>query len=130
MQTSAYEKALDTAHAEIANLSRQRAELDKRISQLKVTADALTALMDITPEPDEDMHGEIEEPGISDAIRQVLRASPVPLTPSEIEIKLTEGGFDASMYANNGNVIHNTLKHLEQQGDVSLVGSVYLALSL
>jgi len=130
VENSAYKKALDAAQAEIADLIRQRAELDKRLSHLKVTVDALAALIDIPPEPDEYAPEETEELGISDAIKQVLRSSPVPLTPGEIKAKLTESGFDASAYANNGAAIQNTLKRLELQGDVSLVGSVYLAVSL
>jgi hypothetical protein len=133
VQNLVYEKALDTARAEIADLVRQRAELDKRISQLKVTADALTALMGISPELHEITHEEveiIEEPGINNAIRQVLRLSPVPLTPGEIKTKLIESGFDTSVYSDNGTTIQKTLKQLELQGDVSLVGSVYLAVNL
>jgi hypothetical protein len=130
VQNSAYEKALNAAHAEFAELVRQRAELDKRISQLKVTAEALATLMNISSGLDEIVHEEIEEPVISDAIRRVLRSSPVPLTPGEIKAKLTENGFDTSTQPGDGDVIHNTLKQLEQQGDVSLVGSVYLAVSL
>jgi hypothetical protein len=130
VENSVYKKALDTAHAEIAELVRQRAEVDKRISQLTVTVDALTALMDSVPVAYDDTPSTMEEVGISDAIKQVLRCSPVPLTPGEIKAKLTESGFDASVYANDGAVIQSTLKRLEKQGDVSLVGSVYLAVSL
>jgi hypothetical protein len=135
VQNLAYEKALDAAHEEIADLVRQCAELEKRIVQLKVTADALTALMGISPElkentPEPEKVKVIEEPGINNAIRQVLRLSPVPLTPGEIKTKLIESGFDTSAYSDNGTTIQTTLKQLERQGDVSLVGSVYLAVNL
>ena len=130
MESSAYKKALDAANTEITDLVRQRAELDKRISQLTVTVDALSALTDSHPVVYEDAPSGLEEVGISDAIKQVLRSSPVPLTPGEIKAKLTESGFDASVYANDGAIIQSTLKRLEKEGDVSLVGSVYLAVSL
>jgi hypothetical protein len=130
VQNSPYERALDAAHAELAELVQQRVDLDKRISQLKVTAEALAALMGISPKLNESVQEQSDEAGVSEAIRRVLRSSPVPLTPGEIKAKLTENGFDAGVHAADGDVIHNTLKHLEQQGDISLVGSVYLAVSL
>ena len=172
MITSAYEKALDTAYAEIGDLTVQRNELDKRIARLQATAEALTSLIDISPasksaSPEaisarsEAMNGhpeamsarsepisvrpepmtaplepwigppeQEEEPGISEAIRHVLRTSPVPLTRPEIKAKLTEAGFDNVISITDGSVVDQTLKRLEQKGDVSLVGSVYLAVSL
>jgi hypothetical protein len=128
--TSVYEKALDTAAAELSALTLQRNELNKRIARLEATVDALGALMDLSPEPDTSAPEPAEEIGISEAIRQVLRTSPVPLTSPEIKAKLAETAFDDGISATDARVIDNTLKRLEQQGDVSLVGSVYLAVSL
>jgi len=163
--TSAYEQALDTAYAELADLTVQRSELDKRIVRLQATAEALTSLIDISPasksappesksarpepmgtrpeamiaryepmsappEPETEPAEQEEEGGIGEAIRHVLRTSPVPLTRPEIRAKLTEAGFDNVVSITDASVIDQTLKRLEQQGDVSLVGSVYLAVSL
>jgi len=114
-----YDNALKAAHDEIDTLMQQRARLDERLSQLKATVDALTKLMARPTNPGEAMATDVERMGISDAIRQILKSSRVPLTPGDIKTALTARGFSLAGYANAGAVIHNTLKRLEHQGDIT-----------
>ena len=58
------------------------------------------------------------ESGITDAIRQVLSKSKIPLSALEIKSGLENSGVDLSGYANPGAVIHNTLTRLEKQREV------------
>jgi hypothetical protein len=122
MATPSYENALVAASDEMQKLLKQRSEIDTRIAQLKKTMEALTALM--APSPSEsdamtfyDELGMGAQLGISDAIRQVLRESKIPLSPTEIKAALANRGIDLS-YANPGTVIHNTLNRLERQGEL------------
>lgn len=131
MQNADYKKALGAIHIEVADLVKQREELDKRITQLKEAADTLTVVMGIPPEFDETAYGTVLEMGISDAIRHLLKSAQVPLTPGEIKARLIARGFDMSSYANPGAVIHNTLKRLEVQEEItrisngSIIGYIY-----
>jgi hypothetical protein len=61
---------------------------------------------------------DIRETGITDAIRQVIAESKIPLSPVEIKAALANRGVDLSGYANPGTVIHNTLNRLEKQGEL------------
>jgi hypothetical protein len=131
-----YENALTAVSDEIQKLLKQRSEIDFRLAQLKKIADAYAALT--TPPPSEGdgyaaavagLEGmpieDMNVAGITDAIRQVLRASKVPLRPTDIKTALVSGGFDISDYANPGTVIHNTLTRLEKQGEITAIQSSF-----
>jgi hypothetical protein len=137
MNPGDYENALTAASDEIQELLKKRSEIDARINQLKQTVDALAALL--TPKISEDVNPwrnaplsnlaglmyvpvqDISEIGISDAIRQVIAESKIPLSPVEIKSALASRGVDLSGYANPGTVIHNTLNRLEKQGELMRV---------
>src|SRR5271155_1113333 len=127
MGAPSYENALVAASDEMKKLLKQRSEIDARISQLKKTMEALSDLM--KPLPSETpsyfdelgtgiVMGKLADAGISDAIRQVVSESKVPLTPVQIKELIANRGFDLSGYANAGTVIHNTLARLEKQGEL------------
>jgi len=59
--------------------------------------------------------------GISNAIRRILTGSRIPMSPTQIKTALSARGFDMGEYANPGAVIHNTLKRLEQQKELTVV---------
>ena len=104
---------------------RQRGVLDARLTQLKSTIDALSGLIEEPPKPGEDDPAEtLDNVGISDAIRGVLKGAQVGLTPNQLKNKLSELGFVLDEYSNPGAVIYNTLKRLERQGQVTVVNDL------
>ena len=126
MNKTDYEKALAAAKTEIDQLLEQRTQIDNRIAQLKFTTDALSRLLGVETRPTAARLVELinqvpADPGITNAIRQVLASCKIPMNPSEIKLGLESIGFDLSAYANSGAVIHNTLTRLERQGEVARV---------
>jgi hypothetical protein len=125
MSPTDYQKALDAARAEIQNVLTQRTRLDERLNQLKKIVDSISALLEQTPNAANYAEGigfgEALAMGISDAIRQILSESNVPMSPVGIRNALTKGGFSLAEYANPLSVIHNTLKRLLAQGEILAV---------
>jgi hypothetical protein len=121
--TMDYRKAKAEAEMEVAVLLRNRARIDARLSLLKALIENCTKLVG------EDINKshrakEIEairiESGITNATRQVLRNSKVPLSAPEImreAEKLMRVDLVAE-YVNPWAVFHNTLTRLEKQGEV------------
>jgi len=122
MSNESYEKALENARAEMTELLRKRAHLDSRLTQLKSTIDVLSSLVNEPPKLGAEISAEmLDDMGISEAIRRVLRESQVALTPNQIKNKLSDFGFDLAQYSNSGAVIYNTLKRLERQKEITPV---------
>src|SRR6202521_1399244 len=126
MNKTDYEKALVAAKTEIDQLLEQRTHIDNRIAQLKFTTDALSRLLAVETTPTAAKLVELinqvpADPAITSAIRQVLASCKIPMNPEEIKLVLESIGFDLSVYANSGAVIHNTLTRLERQGEVARV---------
>jgi hypothetical protein len=126
MKPDEYQKALNAAHEEIQDILQQKFVLDDRLSQLKRTVDALSSLVEEFP-PVAQLYGAVAEGlpvgGISNAIRRILTESKSPMTPTQIKTALSARGFDMSEYANAAAVIHNTLKRLERQKELTVVQS-------
>jgi hypothetical protein len=125
-----YKNAIEAAQAETQTLLQQRASIDARLAQLRRTIESLSSLVKDTPEYDPTCEASpagtriaIAESGITDAIRQLLSRFRAPFTPVRLRDALAKEGFDISSYASVLTVIHNTLKRLEKQGEVTLVRS-------
>lgn len=130
-----YKKALEAARAELADLTHQKDEIDKRIAHLRQTVVSLAALSE-----DED-GGEVYVPsafqrqvlssqkmaaealiamagkkiGFSDVCRDVLKTANDYMTPVEIRDALIRMGINLdAKYTNPLAVIHRTLKRLEE----------------
>ncbi|HWZ42047.1 MAG TPA: hypothetical protein VNW97_01150 [Candidatus Saccharimonadales bacterium] len=130
MENLEYKKALEAAHAEMQDILTKRAAFDLRLAQLKSTIDSLSILLKETPQIDhkalmDAMNEGSDVIGISDAIRHILSAKKVPLSPVELREKLGVFGIDVNRYANVMAVIHNTLARLEKQGEVTKIGDSY-----
>jgi Arc/MetJ-type ribon-helix-helix transcriptional regulator len=128
MTEESYKKALHDAQFEVTKLLFQRADIDKRLAQLKAAIAAISGLLEAVPAVDE--LAEIGDVGITEAIRQVLRDAIGAQTPTDIKSALVDRGYDFSRFKNPSAVIHNTLKRLEAQGEVTSVrtlgqGSAY-----
>jgi len=124
-------RALESAKRETSELLEKRSLIDRRLTQLKATIDSLSALVENDLDSWQqaamdaatvvaEARGEIRDAGITDSIRFVLTASPVPLTPTQVRDALKNFGVDLD-YANSLSVIHNTLRRLERQGELMTV---------
>lgn len=117
MNRAEYLKTLDAVEQETEQLLKDRSQIDQRLMQLKTTADSLRDLLGIGG-LDVKIDGIVSELGITDAIREVLASSRIPMSASLIKSELANCGVDLSAYANAGAVIYNTLTRLEKQGEV------------
>lgn len=101
----------------MAELLRQRAEIDKKISKLAPALDYLSKLCtDLPPEPQ--MPSSLDL-GLTDAIRLAFKdAIPSSLTPTEVRDKLRGQGFNLDRYANELPPIHNTILRLYKNGEL------------
>ncbi len=117
MDSQGYLKTLAAVEQETGELLEERSRIDRRLTQLKTTADSLRALLGVEG-LDVKMDGIVRELGITNAIREVLASSKIPMSASFIKRELMNRGLDLSWYANPGAVIHNTLTRLEKQSEV------------
>ena len=129
-----YQRGLEEAEEEIEALLAERERIDKKINLLKdlvasyasllgASRSKLAPVVDLMAELKKslaEMEGKahLRDAGISNAIRQVLSASKVPLSVSEIKSALESNGVELKGYANAGAVIHNTLGRLAKQGEL------------
>jgi hypothetical protein len=116
-----YTEALNKAKQELWEVVRKRDEYDRRITALQTTIDALSSLSNSSEQSSEHPKPEITIPGgtgISDAIRLVLQRSPEALTAPLIRDRLSASGYDVSRYVSVLTVIHNTVKRMDDQGEI------------
>jgi len=121
--------ALEAAHQKLNKLLVERSRIDREIVDWKRVIDSLMAVS----ENDEGDPSDVEvstlaaESGrttikFTDGVRMVLRQNAnrdVPISVPEIRDQLTNLGFNFAKYAQPLVPIHNTLKRLEEQGEVS-----------
>jgi hypothetical protein len=119
-----YADALAGARKELDELLQKRADLDKRISTLQITIEGLAALSDPAKPADaapEAQQLDLQELGITDAIRAVLRESRVHMTAPQIRNSLVDRGYNVDRFASILTVIHNTVKRMHDQGEIAVV---------
>jgi len=127
--TDPIQEALAKARTKLTELVSERTRIDKEIVDWKRVADSLTVVA-------EERSGELPtdldlrvSPQIAtamklsftDAIRNVLQIFNCPLAAPTIRDRLLEMGFDLSKYKQELVPIHNTLRRLEEQGEVRTV---------
>lgn len=118
-----YLKALENARRELDSLMEERALLDARIGKLAMSIEGLAALSN---EPGLSAEAKTklldlelsDAIGMTEAVRQIVKASAFGVTPTEIRDALVEEGFDPKKYSNMLTVIHNTLLRLERQEEI------------
>ena len=127
--------ALELGHKKLTELLTERSKIDKEIVEWKRVIDSLLAVSqgEDTDPSDVQVSAFLEnEVGIkiikfTDGVRMVLRQNAsrtVPISVPEIRDQLINLGFDFAKYAQPLVPIHNTLKRLEDQGEVSPIKSV------
>jgi hypothetical protein len=107
-------KKLDEMLAEQAELDQRRIALDRDIARWGEKIVHLAALVDDIPE--ESNVGRFmkmrKEMGLTNAVREVLKASKRSLMPTQVRDGLIKAGFDVSEYQNILATLHITLKRL------------------
>jgi hypothetical protein len=120
-------KALSTAKAKLDELVEARKKIDREIVDWKKVLDSLSV---VSGEVNEELPPDIDIAGVSsalklsftDGIRTVLQITPGPMTAPQIRDRLiTNYGFDFSKYRQELVPVHNTLKRLEEQGEVETI---------
>ncbi len=137
MSDTDYQKALEAAKKEIAELLPQHTAIEKRIAKLRQIIATLSSLAE---EPDSDDE-QVFVPGgigrafaesriaaeamfgknmpLSNAVREVLKASGKPMTPVQVRDGLIRMGIDLEKkYTSPLAVIHKALKRLDGKNEV------------
>jgi hypothetical protein len=117
MNRNEYAKTLEAVEDETEKLLRDRSQIDQRLLQLKTTAESLRVLLGMEG-LDVQIDRIVKQLGITDAVREVLGSSKIPMSASFIKRELANRGVDLASYANSAAVIYNTLARLEKQGEV------------
>jgi hypothetical protein len=119
MKVDSYKKALADIHTELDALVAQRNELDKRIAKLRQSATSLQSLIEdeVDGGPSEFMR-ELAEIGLTDACREVLKATGEWMLATVIRDSLSTVGYDTTGQKNPLSSIHNILKRLVDSGEV------------
>ena len=127
MADEVFKDALATALATLKGLTDERdalrerlKELDREIPILTEKINALATLCDDLP-PESELAGMVNEVrvlGLTDAVREALKASKLPRTPIEIKNWLVSRGYNLSRYENAMATLHIVLSRLRKQGEV------------
>jgi hypothetical protein len=124
--------ALEMAHEKLSQLLADRAKIDREIVDWKQVIDSLLAVTEseVVDPSDVEVSAFVEgKPGkqtvkFTDGVRMVLSQNAnrtIPISVPEIREQLINLGFDFAKYAQPLVPIHNTLKRLKEQGEVSAV---------
>jgi len=120
--TDSYQKALDDARKELADLPKQRlivveffnqreAQLKKIIEGLEPICDTVGQLLDNPTIFD--LIADDYEPGLQQAVEAVIYAnSPNPMEPTQVRDALERAGVNTKTYSNPMATIHRALKRL------------------
>jgi hypothetical protein len=118
------QSALDTARAKLTELVNARGRIDKEIIEWKRVVDSLSAVSETVSEDVPSDIGLAELAPVlrlkfTDAIRDILKTADGYVTAPQIRDQLIRMGFDFSKYKQELVPVHNTLKRLQDQGEVS-----------
>jgi hypothetical protein len=113
--TEKYRVDLDGARADLAELFRQREELETKIAKQQSIVAALATLSDDSEGADD----ELGLGGLTDAIRAVFRAAgDQPLLAIDVRDRLKQLLVPVDKYQNFLAVIHTTLRRLCDRGEL------------
>lgn|GEM_PF-3132528 len=120
MTNQDYERALQAAHKELAEIATERAKLDARIIRLTKTIDTLKSLIRGDSEDSDEAAviaalPDIERLGITDAIREIVWNNAAPMTPPQVKDALLLAGFEKLReYSNPLAAVHAVLRRLKE----------------
>lgn len=122
MGDNAYRKTLEAARADLANLLAEQKRINEKISKLAPVIQYLAQLCDEPIGSDVESMALGPDLGLTDAIRNVLRAaSGRAVPPTEVRDLLAHSRFNLGKYANPLPPIHNTLKRLKDNKEIEEV---------
>lgn len=101
-------------------MRRQVEELERELSVHRMKIAGLANLVESIPEDSEihDMLMSLKSMGLTDAVREVLKAGDRAMTPLEVRDSLLRIGYDLSVYKNVQAVIHTALKRLADRREI------------
>jgi hypothetical protein len=117
--------ALRTAKVRLDELLNVRSKIDKEILDWKKVVDSLSAVAETASDElpaDVDLAADLApilKLKFTDAIRSVLMEANGHISAPQIRDRLVQMGFDFSKYKLELGPVHNTLKRLEDQGEVA-----------
>ena len=111
------EQEVEEARAKLADLFRQREELEIQIAKQQRRVALLAALVDESEETDQIL--ELNLGGLTDVVRSALRTGGSRgLTPLEVRTRLIQLSFPIGEYKNFMASLHSVLKRLVDSGEV------------
>ena len=112
MDKQAFKTALRAAQEELAKLTDQQNQIERKIAAVKQTIAGLSTMLN--KELDEE-----DILGVTDAIRNVLMRNPgTGFAPKGVKTNLIENGFPIKQYRSPIAIIHTVLKRLVKSGEV------------
>ena len=111
-------KLLEESRKELAELVRQRDQLNIAIIQREERVRGLSAiaLRDELTQGQNDSKQSLV--GITEAIRSVLRLKNKPMTAAEVKADLEMMGYHFKGFSNHSAMVHNTLKRMAENGEL------------
>jgi hypothetical protein len=117
--------ALAEARSKLDKLVAERARIDKQIIEWKRVVDSLTV---VSEEASDELPADVTlderlalTMKFTDGVRMALQLAGGPLTVPQLRDQLVSVGFDFSKYKQELVPLHNTLKRLEEQGEVKII---------
>ncbi|MDD5544929.1 MAG: helix-turn-helix domain-containing protein [Acidobacteriia bacterium] len=104
------EKELSDLNIKLSNLIKNKNAIDRRIAKVSGTIAGLKSLID---EDDTD----IQNLGLTDACRDVLRSVYHSLTVKEVCERLQEEGFDTAKYVRPDSAVATIMQRLHERGE-------------
>ena len=110
-------EVLDNYQGELARLLEERTVLDAAILQLQDKIRHVARMVDVT------VDDPIQQLGLTDAIRYVIRHAGKPVTPLEVRDELLKRYCDPEDYRNLLASVHTVMKRLERAGEITFDGT-------
>jgi hypothetical protein len=118
--------ALDAAKLELNDLLEKQTELEKQIAQMRQTVGSLSQIWEELSPPPSNKRNQpsaddplfMEAWGLTDSIREVLKAADERLIATQVRDGLIRLNHDVSNYKNLMAAIHTTLSRLCQKGEL------------
>jgi chromosome segregation ATPase len=118
-----YKKNLASAKVEFASLQKELGEALKRQEELEKKLTAIRQMIYSFSDVVGESFDEVEELGLTDAVRQAFRTSATRLTPPQVKARMWELGFDVTKYGNAMAAIHTVIGRLVSNGEITQNGT-------
>jgi len=111
MNRDAYKKDLANKKRKLTEKLEQREVLDREIAELRADIGALAQLTG------EAVPFLLNDFGLTDACREVLRTADEPLSPADVGYLIHKMGYDTERYTNFAASVHTTLNRMVLHGE-------------